>query len=63
MPKNNMPDQICSINDLTCELCRQGRPRPHQYKKWVAQTEWCHELNEDTKVEEEVKIDSEKLPF
>lgn len=38
-----MPEQICTTNNATCELCRLGRPRPHNYKKWVAQTEWCRE--------------------
>jgi hypothetical protein len=62
MLKNNMPDQICSINDLTCELCRQGRPRPHQYKKWVARTDYCDVVQEDKSLED-IKIPEENLPF
>lgn len=55
-----MPTQICSTNDSTCELCRVGRPRPHQYKKWVAQTDWAMTAEKEP---EEIKVFEENLPF
>lgn len=58
-----MPDQICSVNDSNCENCRRGMPRPHPYKKWVAQTEWCATPETKNDQTEEVKIDEDKLPF
>jgi len=60
-----MPDQICTVNDSTCENCRRGMPRPHQYKKWVAQTGWClkHEEKQEEKGGEDISIPEENLPF
>ncbi len=38
-----MPILICSTYDGTCEECRLGRARPHNYKKWSSPTGWCDE--------------------